>query len=186
MREAELEAQEKRLVDTYYKEVNQSYGLRPDSIDPAIWISLLYPWILPGWSAMSLGDRKSPISNTKSRRCGFILQCFLIASDATGDVKGEAIAPSILARNCFWASNPVPVLRIFDRVWACAPRIAQTYVRIESLRRSTFACVEPSYLSRTNIVQAPEISRLCRMTSFGWKNGPCATCACLYAPGGVA
>ena len=25
--------------------------------DPAIWISFLYPWILPGWSAMSLGDR---------------------------------------------------------------------------------------------------------------------------------
>ena len=23
------------------------------------------------------------------------------------------------------------------------------------------------------------------MASFGWKNGPCATCACLYAPDGV-
>ena len=31
---------------------------------------------------------------------------------------GEAIASLISARNCFWASNPVPVLRIFDCVWA--------------------------------------------------------------------
>ena len=60
---------------------------------------------------------------------------------------GEAIASSILARNCFWASNPVPVLRIFDRLWACAPRIAQTYMRAKSLRRSTPACVKPSDLS---------------------------------------
>ena len=66
---------------------------------------------------------------------------------------GETIASLISARNCFWASNPVPVLRIFDRVWACASRIAQTYVRIESLRRSTLACVKPSDLSRTNVVQ---------------------------------
>ena len=98
---------------------------------------------------------------------------------------GEAIASSILAKNCFWASNPVPVFRILDRVWACAPRIAQTYLRIVSLRRSTPACVKPSDLSRTNVVQAPEISRLWRMASFGWKKGPCATCACLYAPDGV-
>ena len=80
------------------------------------------------------------------------------------------------------SSNPVPVLWIFDRVWACALKIAQTYVRIESLRCSTPACVKPSDLSRTNVVQAPEISRLWRMASFGWKNGPCATYACLYAP----
>ena len=33
IREAELEAQKKRLVDTFYKEVNSAYGLRPDSID---------------------------------------------------------------------------------------------------------------------------------------------------------
>ena len=33
IREAELEAQKKRLVDTIYKEVNRAYGLRPDSID---------------------------------------------------------------------------------------------------------------------------------------------------------
>ena len=33
IREAELEAQKKRLVDTVYKEVNRAYGLRPDSID---------------------------------------------------------------------------------------------------------------------------------------------------------
>ena len=33
IREAELGAQKKRLVDTYYKEVNRAYGLRPDSID---------------------------------------------------------------------------------------------------------------------------------------------------------
>ena len=32
IREAELEAQKKRLVDTFYKEVNRAYGLRPDSI----------------------------------------------------------------------------------------------------------------------------------------------------------
>ena len=30
---AELEAQKKRLVDTFYKEVNGAYWLRPDSID---------------------------------------------------------------------------------------------------------------------------------------------------------
>ena len=33
IREAELEAQNKRLVDTFYKEVNLAYALRPDSID---------------------------------------------------------------------------------------------------------------------------------------------------------
>ena len=33
IREAELEAQKKRLVDTFYKEVNRAYGLHPDSID---------------------------------------------------------------------------------------------------------------------------------------------------------
>ena len=33
IREAELEAQKKRLVDTFSKEVNCVYGLRPDSID---------------------------------------------------------------------------------------------------------------------------------------------------------
>ena len=33
IRESELEAQKKRLVDTFYKEVNRAYGLRPDSID---------------------------------------------------------------------------------------------------------------------------------------------------------
>ena len=33
IREAELEAQKKRLVDTFYKEVNHDYRLRPDSID---------------------------------------------------------------------------------------------------------------------------------------------------------
>ena len=33
IREAELEAQKKRLVDTFYKEVNRAYGLRSDSID---------------------------------------------------------------------------------------------------------------------------------------------------------
>ena len=33
LREAELEAQKKRLVDTFYKEVTQVNGLRPDSID---------------------------------------------------------------------------------------------------------------------------------------------------------
>ena len=33
IREAELEAQKKRLVDTFYKEMNRAYGLRPDSID---------------------------------------------------------------------------------------------------------------------------------------------------------
>ena len=33
IREAELEAQKKPLVDTFYKEVNRAYGLRPDSID---------------------------------------------------------------------------------------------------------------------------------------------------------
>ena len=31
--EAALEAQKQRLVDTFYKEVNRAYGLRPDSID---------------------------------------------------------------------------------------------------------------------------------------------------------
>ena len=50
---------------------------------------------------------------------------------------------------------------------------------------STPACVKPSDLSRTNVVQAPEISRLWRIASFEWKNGPCATCACLFASVGA-
>ena len=33
IREAELEARKKCLVDTLYKEVNRAYGLRPDSLD---------------------------------------------------------------------------------------------------------------------------------------------------------
>ena len=33
IRETELEAQKKRLVDTFYKKVNRAYGLRPDSIE---------------------------------------------------------------------------------------------------------------------------------------------------------
>ena len=33
LREAELVAQKKRLVDTFYKDVTQVYGLRPESID---------------------------------------------------------------------------------------------------------------------------------------------------------
>ena len=33
IREAELTAQKKCLVDTFYEEVNRAYGLRPDSID---------------------------------------------------------------------------------------------------------------------------------------------------------
>ena len=33
IREADLEAQKTRLVDTFYKEVNRAYGLCPDSID---------------------------------------------------------------------------------------------------------------------------------------------------------
>ena len=33
LRDVELEAQKKRLVDTFNKEVTQVYGLRPDSID---------------------------------------------------------------------------------------------------------------------------------------------------------
>ena len=33
IREAELEAQKKRLVETFYKEVNRAYRLRPDSIN---------------------------------------------------------------------------------------------------------------------------------------------------------
>ena len=33
-------------------------GLCPiAAFEPAIWISLLYPWTFPGWSAMSLGIR---------------------------------------------------------------------------------------------------------------------------------
>ena len=33
IREAELEAQKKRVVDIFYKKVNRAHGLRPDSID---------------------------------------------------------------------------------------------------------------------------------------------------------
>ena len=33
LKEVELEAQKKRLVDTFSKEVTQVYGLRPDNID---------------------------------------------------------------------------------------------------------------------------------------------------------
>ena len=52
IREAELEAQKKRLVDTFYKEVNRAYGLRPDSIDYDQFRidddgKTLYLWIAP-------------------------------------------------------------------------------------------------------------------------------------------
>ena len=33
LREAELEAQKKRLVDSFYNEVSRTYGLRPDGED---------------------------------------------------------------------------------------------------------------------------------------------------------
>ena len=33
IREAEIETQKKRLIDTFYKEVNRAYGFRPDGID---------------------------------------------------------------------------------------------------------------------------------------------------------
>ena len=106
--------------------------------------------------------------------CGCILQCFLIAGDATGEVNGRGNRVFDISQKLFLGVKCRPILRIFDHVWACAPRIAQTYVPIESLRRSTPACVKPSDLSRTNVVQTLEI-----LAFFGWKNGPCATSACL-------
>ena len=117
--------------------------------------------------------------------CGCILQCFLIARNATGDVNRRGNRVFDICQKLFLGVKSCPGLQNFDRIWACAPRTAQTYVQNESSRRSTPACVKPSDLSRTNVVQAPEISRLWCMASFGWKNGPCPTCACLYAPDGV-
>ena len=105
-----------------------------------------------------------PEDEVQRGRC--ILECFLITRYA-GMSTGEAIASSIFAINCFLASNPVPALRMFEHVWACAPRIAHTYVRILSLRRSTPAWAKPSDLSRMNVVQALEMSRLCLIESLG-------------------
>ena len=152
----------------------------------------LDPVVVPldiAWMECHVARRQiEPNPKHEVQGCGSILQCFLIARDVTGDVNGRGNCVNCvfdISQKLFLGVNPVPVLRIYDRVWACAPRIAQTYMRIELLRRSRPACMKPSDLSRTNVVQAPEMSRLERMTSFGWTNGPCATCACLYAPDGV-
>ena len=63
LREAELEAQKKRLVDTFYTEVTQVYGLRPDSID--------YDQFRIDDDGKTLywtpGDKKISISTTKGR-----------------------------------------------------------------------------------------------------------------------
>ena len=100
-----------------------------------------------------------PYSANEGKGRGRIPTCFLVAGDATGDVNmgGNRVFDITQKLFRFWASCPAPVFRILDRVWACAPRIAQTYVRIESLRHSRPGCVKPSDLSRTNVVQRPEI-----------------------------
>ena len=89
------------------------------------------------------------------RGCGCILQCFLIARDATGDVNGRGNRVFDIYQKMFLdvKSRQIPVLKICDRVRACAPRIAHTYVRIESLRRAhpltDLQNGEPAYLARS-------------------------------------
>ena len=61
IREAELEAQKKRLVDTFYKEVNRAYGSRPDSIDYDQFI-IDYGGKTIYWTP---GDKKISISKTR-------------------------------------------------------------------------------------------------------------------------
>ena len=61
IREAELEVQKKRLVDTFYKEVNRAFELRPDGID--------YDQFRIDGDGKTLywtpGDRKISISTTR-------------------------------------------------------------------------------------------------------------------------
>ena len=78
----------------------------------------------------------------------------MIPSDAAGDVnrRGKRVF-EICQEVLFWASNLVLVFRIFDRVWAFAPKIAKHNC---GSRRSRPACVKPFDLSRTNDVRAPE------------------------------
>ena len=113
----------------------------------------------PGGPCHSASSRA--LFRTRSQAVWTHTKFFLVAGDATVDVnrRGNCVF-DISQKLLLDVKMPVPVLRIFDRVWACAPKIAQTYVRIESLRRSTPACLKPSDLSRTNVVQAPEMSRL--------------------------
>ena len=63
IKEAELEAHKKRLVDTFYKEVNRAYGLRPNSID--------YDQFRIDDDGKTLywtpGDKKISISTTRGR-----------------------------------------------------------------------------------------------------------------------
>ena len=65
---------------------------------------------------------------------------------------GLEIASSTFAKNCFWASNAVPVPIMHVRACACAPRIAQTYMRMESLILSTPGWVNPSDKCRPGVV----------------------------------
>ena len=57
-----------------------------------------------------------PFPHTMSRDLDAYPSVFWKRAMLLGMSTGEAIPSSILARNCFWASNPVPALRIFDRV----------------------------------------------------------------------
>ena len=78
--------------------------------DPAIWISLLYPWAFPGWSAMSLGIRYSPIPHTKSRGVDAYTSVYLVAGDATGDVNGRGIRVFDISQKLFLGVKSRPGL----------------------------------------------------------------------------
>ena len=103
-------------------------------------------------------------------RRGGELERFLITRYARWDVDGRGDGVFDVGKELLLRVEPCPGM--FERVWACAPRIAHTYVRIESLRRSTPTCVKPSEVSGMNVVQALEMSQLCLIESLGWKKGP--------------
>ena len=122
---------------------------------------------------------------SEHKECGGIPKCFLVAGEAIWDVNRRGNRVFDISQKLFLGVKSRPGLENIRPRLGLRSQDAQTYVRIESLRRSTPACGKPSDLSRTNVVQAPEILPLWRMASFGWKKWPCATCACLYAPDGV-
>ena len=103
-------------------------------------------------------------------RC--ILERFLITRYAHWDIDWRSNCIFDVGQELLLSVEPRPGL---ENVRACLGLRSQDsphIVRILSLRRSTPVLVKPSDLSGMNIVHAPDMSRLWRSASFGWKNGP--------------
>ena len=88
-------------------------------------------------------SQKAPRRNAPRQRLPSTIQAQFekVADEADAAATSKEV---VLPRN---ARMPV-------RVWACAPRIAQTYVLMLSFSRSTPGWVNPSDLSRINVFQA--------------------------------